>query len=167
MGTAAAIQAPTKLMNKENAEIILEKIVDHIVMYISDESRVSDNNPEYIEFRNRYGDYRSLIIKSDPVFVKLCKNHAEKSSPETQQLIIKHIYEQYLIPVSEVLLKPMMSMCDIITYNGCKNHEWMLSQLSTINFNNLRTWNSCSIGNVTRLLYTFFSYLMKDKLDDI
>ncbi|QED21235.1 putative myristoylated protein [Borealpox virus] len=163
MGSVATIQ-PTKLMNKENAENILENIVDRIVMYI-DESRDSDNNPEYIDFRNRYGDYRSLIIKSDPEFVKLCKNHAEKSSPETQQLIIKHIYEQYLIPLSEVLLKPMMSMGDIITYNGCKNHEWMLSQLSTINFNHLSTWNSCSIGNITRLLYTFFSYLMKDKLD--
>ncbi|AGY97165.1 CPXV073 protein [Cowpox virus] len=164
MGTAATIQTPTKLMNKENAEMILEKIVDHIVMYISDESR-DENNPEYIDFRNRYGDYRSLIIKSDHDFVKLCKNHAEKSSPETQQMIIKHIYEQYLIPVSEVLLKPMMSMGDIITYNGCKDNEWMLFQLSTINFNNLHMWNSCSIGNVTRLFYTFFSYLMKDKLD--
>ncbi|SNB49226.1 CPXV073 protein [Cowpox virus] len=165
MGTAATIQTPTKLMNKENAEMILEKIVDHIVMYISDESSDSENNPEYIDFRNRYGDYRSLIIKSDHKFVKLCKDHAEKSSPETQQMIIKHIYEQYLIPVSEVLLKPMMSMGDIITYNGCKDNEWMLSQLSTINFNNLHTWNSCSIGNVTRLFYTFFSYLMKDKLN--
>ncbi|ADZ30467.1 V073; CPXV-BR_074 V073 [Cowpox virus] len=164
MGTAATIQTPTKLMNKENAEMILEKIVDHIVMYISDESR-DENNPEYIDFRNRYGDYRYLIIKSDHDFVKLCKNHAEKSSPETQQMIIKHIYEQYLIPVSEVLLKPMMSMGDIITYNGCKDNEWMLEQLSTLNFNNLHVWNSCSIGNVTRIFYTFFSYLMKDKLD--
>ncbi|SPN67867.1 CPXV073 protein [Cowpox virus] len=163
MGTAATIQTP-KLMNKENAEMILEKIVDHIVMYISDESR-DENNPEYIDFRNRYGDYRYLIIKSDHDFVKLCKNHAEKSSPETQQMIIKHIYEQYLIPVSEVLLKPMMSMGDIITYNGCKDNEWMLEQLSTLNFNNLHVWNSCSIGNVTRIFYTFFSYLMKDKLD--
>ncbi|AVO21081.1 protein E7 [Buffalopox virus] len=125
MGTAATIQTPTKLMNKENAEMILEKIVDHIVMYISDESSDSENNPEYIDFRNRYGDYRSLIIKSDHEFVKLCKNHAEKSSPETQQMIIKHIYEQYLIPVSEVLLKPIMSMGDIITYNGCKDNEWI------------------------------------------
>ncbi|AAM92351.1 hypothetical protein [Ectromelia virus] len=164
MGTAATIQTPTKLMNKENAEMILEKIVDHIVMYISNESR-DVNNPEYIDFRNRYGDYRSLIIKSDHEFVKLCKNHAKKSSPETQQMIIKHIYAQYLIPVSEVLLKPMMTMGDIITYNGCKDNEWMLQQLSTLNFNNLHTWNSCSIGNVTRLFYTFFSYLMKDKLD--
>ncbi|UZC80875.1 V073; CPXV-BR_074 V073 [Cowpox virus] len=164
MGTAATIQTPTKLMNKENAEMILEKIVDHIVMYISDESR-DENNPEYIDFRNRYGDYRYLIIKSDHDFVKLCKNHAEKSSPETQQMIIKHIYEQYLIPVSEVLLKPMMSMGDIITYNGCKDNEWMLEQLSTLNFNNLHVWNSCSIGNVMRIFYTFFSYLMKDKLD--
>ncbi|AYN64630.1 putative E7R protein [Orthopoxvirus Abatino] len=164
MGTAATIQTPTKLMNKENAEMILEKIVDRIVMYISNESR-DENNPEYIDFRNRYGDYRSLIIKSDHEFVKLCKDHAGKSSPETQQMIIKHIYEQYLIPVSEVLLKPMMSMGDIITYNGCKDNEWMLQQLSTLNFNNLHTWNSCSIGNVTRLVYTFFSYLMKDKLD--
>ncbi|ABD97415.1 soluble myristylprotein [Cowpox virus] len=163
MGTAATIQTP-KLMNKENAEMILEKIVDHIVMYISNESR-DENNPEYIDFRNRYGDYRYLIIKSDHDFVKLCKNHAEKSSPETQQMIIKHIYEQYLIPVSEVLLKPMMSMGDIITYNGCKDNEWMLEQLSTLNFNNLHVWNSCSIGNVTRIFYTFFSYLMKDKLD--
>ncbi|UUZ87394.1 Myristoylated protein E7, partial [Monkeypox virus] len=109
---------------------------------------------EYIDFRNRYGDYRSLIIKSDHEFVKLCKDHAEKSSPETQQMIIKHIYEQYLIPVSEVLLKPIMSMGDIFTYNGCKDNEWMLEQLSTLNFNNLYTWNSCSIGNVTRLFYT-------------
>ncbi|ABD97630.1 myristylprotein [Taterapox virus] len=164
MGTAATIQTPTKLMNKENAEMILEKIVDHIVMYISDESR-DENNPEYIDFHNRYGDYRSLIIKSDHEFVKLCKDHAEKSSPETQQMIIKHIYEQYLIPVSEVLLKPMMSMGDIITHIGCKDNEWMLEQLSTLNFNNLHVWNSCSIGNVTRIFYTFFSYLMKDKLD--
>lgn len=42
MGTAATIQTPTKLMNKENAEMILEKIVDHIVMYISDESSDSE-----------------------------------------------------------------------------------------------------------------------------
>nr|AAB29615.1 E7R product [variola virus VAR, India-1967, Peptide, 160 aa] [Variola virus] len=159
MGTAATIQTPTKLMNKENAEMILEKIVDHIVMYISDESSDSENNPEYIDFRNRYEDYRSLIIKSDHEFVKLCKNHAEKSSPETQQMIIKHIYEQYLIPVS------MISMGDIITYNGCKDNKWMLEQLSTLNFNNLHVWNSCSIGNVTRIFYYFFSYLMKDKLD--
>lgn len=39
-------------------------------MYISDESR-DENNPEYIDFRNRYGDYRSLIIKSDHGFVKI------------------------------------------------------------------------------------------------
>ncbi|AUL80173.1 soluble myristylprotein [Vaccinia virus] len=165
MGTAATIQTPTKLMNKENAEIILEKIVDHIVTYISDESSDSENNPEFIDFRNRFVDYSSLIIKSDHKFVKLCKNHAEKSSPKTQQMIIKHIYEQYLIPVYEVLLKPIMSMCDIITYNGCKDNEWMLEQLSTLNFNNLRAWNSCSMGNVTRLFYTFFSYLMKDQLN--
>ncbi|WIG62265.1 protein E7 [Camelpox virus] len=164
MGTVATIPTPTKLMNKENVEMILEKIVDHIVMYISDESR-DENNPEYIDFRNKYGDYRSLIIKSDHEFIKLCKYHAEKSSPETQQMIIKHIYEQYLIPVSEVLLKPMMSMGDIITYNGCKDNEWMLEHLSTLNFNNLHVWNSCSIGNVMRIFYTFFSYLMKDKLD--
>ncbi|AUL80469.1 soluble/myristyl EEV [Vaccinia virus] len=76
MGTAATIQPPNKLMSKENAEMILEKIVDHIIMYISDESSDSENNPEYIDFRNRYEDYRSLIIKSDHEFVKLCKNHA-------------------------------------------------------------------------------------------
>ncbi|UZN93707.1 Myristoylated protein E7, partial [Monkeypox virus] len=62
METVATIQTPTKLMNKENAEMILEKIVNHIAMYISDESIYSENNPEYIDFRNRYGDYRSLII---------------------------------------------------------------------------------------------------------
>ncbi len=39
-------------------------------MYISDESR-DENNPEYIDFRNRYGDYRSFIIKSDHGFVKI------------------------------------------------------------------------------------------------
>ncbi|AUL80470.1 soluble myristylprotein [Vaccinia virus] len=80
-------------------------------------------------------------------------------------MIIKHIYEQYPIPVSEVLLKPIMSLRDIIPYNGCKDNEWLQEQLSTLNFNNLRTWNSCSTGNVTRLFYTFFSYLMKDKLN--
>lgn len=71
METVATIQTPTKLMNKENAEMILEKIVNHIAMYISDESIYSENNPEYIDFRNRYGDYRSLIIKSDHEFVKV------------------------------------------------------------------------------------------------
>ncbi|AOP31540.1 soluble/myristyl eev [Skunkpox virus] len=156
MGTAATILSP-KLMDRKNAEIILEQIVDRIViMNITSEQDDSDTE---------YGDYRSLIVKSDPVFIQLCKNHAENSSLETQQMIIKHVYKQYLDPVLEVLLKPIMSMGDMVTYNGCKNHEWMLSQLSTINFKNLDTWNSCSIGNITRLLYTFFSYLMKDKLE--
>ncbi|AOP31751.1 soluble/myristyl eev [Volepox virus] len=150
MGTAATILSP-KLMDKENAEIILEKLVDRVVMHIT---REQDDE-----------DYRSLIVKSDPLFIQLCKNHAENSSSETQQMIIKHIYKQYLIPVFEVLLKPMMSMGDMVTYNGCKNNEWMLAQLSMINFKNLDTWNSCSIGNVTRLFYTFFSYLMKYKLE--
>ncbi len=70
-------------------------------MYISDESR-DENNPEYIDFRNRYGDYRSLIIKSDHGFVKIMQR---KVLQKTQQMIIKHIYEQYLISVSEVLIK--------------------------------------------------------------
>ncbi|AKJ93691.1 soluble/myristyl eev [Raccoonpox virus] len=166
MGTAATIIS-FKLMNDENAEIILDKIVDRIAMHITAEHDDSTKNTDECDFYNTYGDYRSLIVRRDPMFIQLCKNHAENSSPETKQMIIKHVYEQYLVPVFEVLLKPMMSMGDIVTYNGCKNHEWMLTQLSTINFKNLDTWNSCSIGNVTRIFYTFFSYLMKDKLEEV